>query len=181
MTGSQVAHFRGMARYNAWANGRLLDACVQLTAAEFAAQRVSFFPSLQLTLNHILLVDRNYLADLKGDGRRTIPQDELAFGSASDLADAQREHDRELIAFCDHLHETDLDRIVAIDRNDGVVYRETVGEILAHLFVHQIHHRGQVHAMLSGTTVAPPQLDEFFLASDAPSRRAELQRLGISE
>jgi len=54
-----------------------------------------------------------------------------------------------------------------------------VHAVLAHLFVHQIHHRGQAHAMLSGTRVAPPQLDEFFLVWDAPRRAAELRRLGL--
>jgi uncharacterized damage-inducible protein DinB len=49
--------------------------------------------------------------------------------------------------------------------------------VLPHVFVHQIHHRGQVHAMLSGTAAAPPQLDEFFLAADAPLRVAELSDL----
>jgi uncharacterized damage-inducible protein DinB len=42
-----------------------------------------------------------------------------------------------------------------------------------------VHHRGQVHAMLAGTRVAPPQLDEFFLRYDAARRRAEGERLGI--
>jgi uncharacterized damage-inducible protein DinB len=48
---------------------------------------------------------------------------------------------------------------------------------LPHVFVHQIHHRGQAHAMLSGTTAAPPQLDEFFLAADAPLRELDLHEL----
>jgi uncharacterized damage-inducible protein DinB len=39
-----------------------------------------------------------------------------------------------------------------------------------HLFQHQIHHRGQVHAMLAGTHVAPPPLDEFYCAGDASLR-----------
>lgn len=38
----------------------LLKACRELTQDEFEAKRVSFFPSLQLTLNHILLVDWYY-------------------------------------------------------------------------------------------------------------------------
>ena len=42
--------------------------------------------------------------------------------------------------------------------------------ILAHLFQHQVHHRGQVHAMLAGTAVKPPQLDEFFCANEADLR-----------
>jgi len=178
MSHSVLEHYRAMARNNAWSNARLLEACMQLSDEAFAAPRISFFPSLQMTLNHILLVDRYYLADLKGDGRK-IQQNKIPVPRASDLATAQAAIDRELVAFCDALTEADLDRIVPIDRNDGIAYREKVGAILAHLFVHQIHHRGQAHAMLAGTDVAPPQLDEFFLASDAPSRALSLARLGL--
>ncbi len=177
---SLIDYFRAMARNNAWSNARLLEACTRLSDEAFAAPRVSFFPSLQMTLNHILLVDRYYLADLKGDGRK-IEENKIPFPRASDLAAAQAAIDRELVAFCDALTEADLDRIVPIDRNDGIAYRETVGAILSHLFVHQIHHRGQAHAMLAGTDVSPPQLDEFFLASDAPGRAVGLVRLGLSD
>ncbi|MGH7156172.1 MAG: DinB family protein, partial [Acetobacteraceae bacterium] len=178
MTDSLIDHFRAMARNSAWSNARLLAACMKLSSAEFAATRVSFFPSLRQTMNHILIVDRAYLADLEGIGR-PVEDNDIPFPESSDLARAQRQFDRELVAFCDRLRPADLDRIVAIDRHDGVEYREIVAVILSHLFVHQIHHRGQAHAMLAGTMVAPPQLDEFFLASDAPRRSAELQSLQL--
>ena len=58
--------------------------------------------------------------------------------------------------------------------------RERLDRVLAHLSMHQIHHRGQAHAMLSGTRVAPPQLDEFLLANDAPLRAADLAALGLA-
>ena len=35
--------------------------------------------------------------------------------------------------------------------------------------------------MLSGTSVEPPQLDEFFLVGDAPRRAAEFALLGFDE
>jgi hypothetical protein len=35
--------------------------------------------------------------------------------------------------------------------------------------------------MLSGTSVAPPQLDEFFMESDAPRRAADMAALGWTE
>ncbi|MGK9235936.1 DinB family protein [Inquilinus limosus] len=178
MAMSLADHFRQMARNNAWANARLHAACLRLTPEEFAAPRTGFFPSLRRTLNHILVVDRAYLADLKGTGRQ-YPVDPVPYPDAIDLAAAQAQTDRDLVRFCDGLDAAGLDRAVPIDRRDGVVYRETVTAILAHLFQHQIHHRGQAHAMLSGTRVKPPQLDEFFLASDAPRREAELKQLGL--
>ncbi len=56
---------------------------------------------------------------------------------------------------------------------------EDVSSVLAHLFVHQVHHRGQVHDMLSATSVAPPQLDEFFMSGDLSLREEELRDLGL--
>ena len=53
--------------------------------------------------------------------------------------------------------------------------------LLLHLFQHQIHHRGQAHAMLSDTSVRPPQLDEFFSVGEAPLRAAEFAELGFTE
>jgi hypothetical protein len=53
--------------------------------------------------------------------------------------------------------------------------------LLLHLFQHQIHHRGQAHAMLSGTSGPPPQLDEFFAVGEAPLRAFEFAQLGWTE
>lgn len=173
------AHFADMARNNAWSNLRLYRACLTLTDQAFAEHRVSFFPSLQLTLNHILLVDRYYFDALVDGGEGlTIFDNELPYPRAAELWDAQARSDQQLLAFCESLRDEDLHREVVIDRGPAVgVQRERIGNVLPHVFVHQIHHRGQVHAMLSGTTAAPPQLDEFFLAADAPLRAAELRDL----
>ena len=55
------------ARANRLANRRLLAAVAELPEAEFHAPRTSFFPSLALTLNHVLNVDHYYIAALHGD------------------------------------------------------------------------------------------------------------------
>ncbi|WP_341317241.1 DinB family protein [Paraburkholderia sp. IMGN_8] len=173
------SHYTAMARNNAWSNLRLYRTCLTLTDEAFAERRVSFFPSLQLTLNHILLVDRYYFDALVDGGKGlTIFDNELPYPRAADLWDAQVESDRQLLAFCESLTDDALQRDVRIDRGPAVgVQHEKIGSVLPHVFVHQIHHRGQAHAMLSGTTAAPPQLDEFFLAADAPLRAPDLREL----
>ena len=65
------------------------------------------------------------------------------------------------------------------DRSEQEIDR--IASVLAHLTMHQTHHRGQAHAMLSGTTVAPPQLDEFLMPSETALRVADLQALGWTE
>jgi uncharacterized damage-inducible protein DinB len=73
-----------------------------------------------------------------------------------------------------------LDRIVSVHRG-GRIQRERLDRLLLHLFQHQIHHRGQAHAMLSGTGMPPPQLDEFFPEEEAGLRAGEFAALGLSE
>jgi len=181
-------HFFTMAANNAWANHRLLAACMQLSQDEFATTRTSFFPSLKATLNHIVTVDWYYVDALERSLRdepvnadaRAFFDPEEPFATCAALSAAQHDVDRRLLDLCRELAGSDLDRPVAILRAKGVEH-ETVQRTLAHLFQHQLHHRGQAHAMLAGTRVRPPQLDEFFCANEAHLRARELAELGLSE
>ena len=177
-----IEHLRLMALNNAWSNRRLLSACAELGDADFAAGRVSFFPSLQATLNHILIVDWYYIEALEGKGGRgyAIFDNEIPYATLPPLAQAQAQSDRRLIDFCAALAERDLTRPVMLDRAARGMMQEQVATVLPHLFAHQIHHRGQAHAMLSGTSVKPPQLDEFFLFEDRAATIPELAALGLS-
>lgn len=182
-------HLLTMACNNAWSNHRLLTACAQLDAAEFAAPRTGFFPSIRATLNHILTVDWFYVDALEREAAGAPPHPDYVaafftpsepFDTCAPLQAAQRAVDQRLVGYCQALRDTDLARGVTILRRDGA-QTETRLRLLDHVFQHQTHHRGQVHAMLSGTPVAPPQLDEFFCAMDAPGRVQEFAELGFSE
>lgn len=178
---SLVAHLRVQARANRLANRRLHEAMGALPAGEFDAPRTGFFPSLAATLNHILAVDGYYLAALHGDPHMARVWD--AFVPAADLAALaarQAAMDESLIAHCESLTEATAQAEVAMDRGTRIDLA-SAAQVLAHVFMHQTHHRGQAHAMLSGTAVAPPQLDEFLLASDDRFRVADLAALGWSE
>lgn len=181
-------HLLAEAYNNAWANHRLLKACCQLTPEEFGAVRTSFFPSIKATLNHILTVDWFYIDALERELRGAEPHPNYLSFFARDapcdtctaLRIEQREADRRLIDYCKQLQDEDLGRTVTILRT-GSVQRDKRHRLLAHLFGHQIHHRGQVHAMLSGTRIEPPQLDEFFSAGEADERAQDFAELGWTE
>ena len=177
-----------MAYQNAWANHRLLAACSALPQAEFVALRTSFFPSLKATLNHIVTVDWYYIDALERALHGQAPnresdrffEPEEPFDTWAELAVAQRAADRRLVNACVALTDAELELPVPVMRRSGL-QTESLTRLLAHLFQHQIHHRGQAHAMLAGTSVKPPQLDEFFCANEAHLRAAELAELGYSE
>jgi uncharacterized damage-inducible protein DinB len=187
-TPTLVHHFATMAYNNAWANHRLLGACCRLSQADFIAPRTSFFPSLKATLNHLLTVDWYYVDALERSLRDEPPNPDVErfytppepYADCAGLARAQRMVDRRLIDLCVALTDADLLRPITVPRRNGYTHH-AAPRLLAHLFQHQIHHRGQVHAMLAGTAVAPPQLDEFFCTDDAPLRAPDLAALGFTE
>jgi uncharacterized damage-inducible protein DinB len=181
MPASLVTTYRAMAYNNAWANHRLLGACARLTREEFEAPRTSFFPTLKATLNHILVIDWFYVDGLEGGWLG--PKAWANLEPCATVADLQREQaavDKRLIAVCEALAEPSLNGEVRINRDTRIQF-ERRDRLLLHLFQHQIHHRGQAHAMLSGTSVKPPQLDEFFSIGEAPLRAAEFAALGWTE
>jgi uncharacterized damage-inducible protein DinB len=173
---------------NAWANHRLLKACNLLTQADFVAPRTSFFASIKATLNHIVTVDWYYVDALeRGVRGEPVNRDVRAFfdpvepfETCAEVAAAQRAVDRRLIDVCASLTDAQLSESIGVMRSKGIL-PEVTTRLLAHLFQHQIHHRGQVHAMLAGTAVEPPQLDEFYCANEAHLRVTELAEIGLSE
>lgn len=180
MTETLNAHFIELARNNMWSNHRLHRACARLSAAEYFRKRASFFGSIHAGLAHIVIVDEIYYARIFGED---IPYQDAteddAFADLESLSKAQAASDRKLLAFCEQLDTDSLSRIVTFTNMENTKNTDPVSRILTHLFVHQIHHRGQVHDMLCATDVPPPQLDEYFLSGDLPRRKSELREIGL--
>lgn len=187
-SGPLAHHFFTMACNNAWANLRLLSAISKLPAEEIGASRPSFFGSLLATANHQVTVDWFYVDALERafasrephESPATFFDPEIPFDDFSLLLQAQRDVDARLIAVCRERSDDELNTEVRIRRRSGMA-RDPAVRILAHLFQHQIHHRGQMHGLLSSTDQPPPQLDEFFCTGDAEHRAPELLELGLAE
>ena len=176
------AFLRIQAHANRMANHRLHSAMAVLPAADFHAARTSFFPSLALTLDHILEVDLYYIGALHGEPDvATLWDRHQPSATLAALAPRQAASDERLIAFCAALDAAACQREVQMPRSGGRIQRDRVVHVLAHLFSHQVHHRGQAHAMLAGTALVPPQLDEFMMPSEAHFRGAEMAALGRRE
>ena len=149
-----VQTHRAFAYNNAWANHRLLGACAELTQGEFEAERTGFFPSLQATLNHIYVIDLFYVDALEGGWLGpTAWENPIPFPALAELSGAQASMDKRLIGVCNALTPALLSGEVRINRGTRVQV-ERRDRLLMHLFQHQIHHRGQAHAMLSGTRIS---------------------------
>ena len=182
-------HLFTMACNSAWANHRLLEAFATLAPGALGEPRPSYFGSIVATANHLLTVDWFYVDALERAFEGRAPHDapgeffepEYPHAELAPLAEAQRAVDRRLVALCRGLTDAALASTEVVIRRRSGLSRDAAPRLLAHLFQHQIHHRGQLHGLLSHAGVAPPQLDEFFCAGEAEGRAPALAAIGLSE
>jgi uncharacterized damage-inducible protein DinB len=154
------AHFLTMAQYNAWANERLYRVAGTLPDGDYRRDAGAYFKSLHGTFNHLLTADRIWMHRLTGVGVQPGRLDEIAFDDLQSLTAARQQEDERIIRFVEGLAEPDFETVWEYRTLNGIAQRQPRGEILAHLFNHQTHHRGQAHAILTSIGVAePPPLD----------------------
>ncbi len=163
-----AAYFRQLARYNAWANERIYAAAAELSDTERKARRPSFFGSIHATLNHILVGDRVWLSRLTATPGRTPGQQARGNhrpqpGTLRRFRRAARrtgcKEDARIADVVGRYADADLTGKLDYANMAGEERHTPLAQVLAHLFNHQTHHRGQVHGLLSDTHIAPPSLD----------------------
>jgi len=163
------AHFQRMAAYNRWANARLYEAAGKLSPAELAAPRSGFFSSLLKTLNHILVGDTLWMGRLDGTGSPGVTKlDQILHTDFAALNAARAAMDDRIVVFVDRLSPARFNEDLAYRTTSGDAMVTPVDQVLAHFFNHQTHHRGQAHAMLSSTEIAPPPLDLIYFLREHP-------------
>jgi uncharacterized damage-inducible protein DinB len=154
------AHFAQFASYNRWANARLYEAALALDEKDYRRNVGAFFKSLHGTLNHLLLTDRIWMKRLTGEGEHPIRLDAIIYEDRLQLASARADQDDRIADYVGSLDEAAILSPLKYTTSSGKPFEHTRGAILAHLFNHQTHHRGQAHTILSICTgCEPPSLD----------------------
>jgi uncharacterized damage-inducible protein DinB len=144
-------HFVMMANYNKWANARLFRAAGMLSEAMYRKEVGVYFGSLHGTLT----------------GEHPEKLNAILFENLPSLHAARTEEDDRIIAFVQSLDEPDFEEMWDYRTLNGTPQRQRRREILAHLFNHETHHRGQAHAILTMLGVAEPEpLDLLIMQRD---------------
>jgi uncharacterized damage-inducible protein DinB len=154
-----AAHYRTMAAYNRWANRRLYDAAARLADAEYRADHKAFFGSLHGTLNHLLVADRIWMARILGRTEAPMALETILYERLSDLTVAREAEDERIANFVAALDGPALARSITYRNTKGAEFTNPLGALLAHLFNHETHHRGQAHAIFTGLGKEAPVLD----------------------
>jgi uncharacterized damage-inducible protein DinB len=149
-------HFALMAQYNAWANARLYRMAGQLSDEQYGRDVSAYFRSLRGTLNHLLATDRIWMWRLTGTGVAPTRLDAILYEDLAGLTEARRAEDGRLVSFVENLTDEQLEATIEYRTLNGSLQQQKLREVLAHLFNHQTHHRGQAHAILTALGMKEP-------------------------
>ena len=157
-----AAHFAMFARYNQWANQRIYAAAAAVPDAAYRADRGTFFGSVHGTLNHLLVADRIWMRRFTGEGPSYAQLDLIIHDDLATLRQARQAEDGRIVRWVEGTDAEDLSGSFSYTTIvTPTEITQPLAPALAHFFNHQTHHRGQVHAVLTGIggRSAGPSLD----------------------
>lgn len=158
---SELNQFHLLAEYNQLMNQRQYEAASCLTKEELNTDNKAFFKSVLGTLNHIMVGDiiwlkrfathpsstecLSYISELHKPKSLT----EILFYDFDKLKEEREKIDNIIIEWVSCLSKEDVTECVTYTNIAEVSFRKPFSSLIYHLFLHQVHHRGQATTLLS--------------------------------
>lgn len=124
-------HLRRLFTYDEWAIGQSL-----------ATLKEPANPEAQTMLSHILAAEKVWMMRLRGEDSSGV-----ALFEPYSLEECGRLSDdlhRKYLEYIDLLDEADLENLITYKNTRGVEFQTPIGEILTHVALHGVYHRGQI-------------------------------------
>ena len=160
------AYVQRMARYNRWQNENLYGVADRLSEEARRQERGAFFGSIHKTLSHLLWADRIWMSRFTGEPRPPggIPESVSLYPDWENLKSERTGFDATILHWADGIDPSWL----AADHSyySGAIKRDVTKPrwlLIAHMFNHQTHHRGQVHCLLTQAGGKPHDTDLPFM------------------
>ncbi len=150
-----------LAKYNQLMNERQYVAAANLSKNELGEDKGAFFKSVLGTLNHILVGDIIWLKRFAEhpssiDSLSYVREmdkpsklNSIIFTEFGDLKEEREKIDGAILHWIRSLSEDDLNGCIAYTNMAGSTFNKSFVSLIHHLFLHQVHHRGQVTTLLS--------------------------------
>jgi uncharacterized damage-inducible protein DinB len=131
-----------LARYNQWANQKIVDLLKMHGAQYIEMEIVSSFSSISKTIYHIANAEYIWLCRLEHVTHETLP------GTAGKDIDCLCETDNELLRYIESKGEPYFEQSTTYKTLKGDEFTNKNSAIFTHLFNHATFHRGQIVSML---------------------------------
>lgn len=158
-----------MARYSQWQNREMLKVLEALSLEDLMKERGAFFGSILGTLNHVLWGDKMWMSrfDWEPAPEGGIEDSPKLTPTLAAWGAERFRTDGRIRIWADKLKAVDL--VGDLTWFSGAIGQEISkpkAHCIAHMFNHQTHHRGQVHAMMTQAGLRPAATDLPFMPKD---------------
>ncbi|MDJ1466306.1 DinB family protein [Cytophagaceae bacterium DM2B3-1] len=140
---SLVSLSRDYANYNAWANKQLINWLQAKPAQLMEVEVASSFPSVHLTVWHILQTQQWWLGNLKRSPLGNT-RDTTFDGTTQDMMQTLLQQSEEFCAFVENMTEEDLYEMYPFNIPYVGDFSRSGFEIVQHCMNHSTYHRGQL-------------------------------------
>ncbi|MER8424863.1 DinB family protein [Mesorhizobium sp. M1403] len=170
---SAHALLRSLFAYQAWANDELLERLVSLDPPVHGKERQAVIR----LIDHSHVVSRIFSAHLVGASRGYSADASEDTPALDELRAAVAATDRRYLDYLETVSSQQLSEPVAFVFTDGDKALMSRQEMLTHVVLHGVYHRGEAGRILAQISVTPPW-DTFavHLHRAEPSRRLQKQR-----
>ncbi|MGH8118940.1 MAG: DinB family protein [Rhodanobacteraceae bacterium] len=161
-------HLETLARYKAWADGRLYATLAELSRAELTASTPIFAGSILRTLNHVYLMDVVWKSHLLGVPHHLTTRNPETAPSLAELREAQCDIDAWYTDYAKAMTpavSSDIVDFTFIGGGEGALRRE---DMVLHVINHTTYHHGHVTAMLNQLGAQPRAADLPVFLRDVP-------------
>jgi len=152
-----VQHLTKLVAHLAWADDRVLAALRSATAPD---------PSCLALFAHVLAAEHVWLARLKGDAPQHPVWPTLTLEACAGLVQANQ---RELTTYIGRLSAAELPRGITYTNSAGQQFTSSIEDILLHVSLHGMYHRGQIAWALRRGGGVPMPTDYIAFVRGAPA------------
>ena len=148
-------YFLSLLDYNSWANNQFFKVIVELPEVEVNKQRQSFMNSIRNSLNHLLVIDKVWLANMKKENHAFTNLQTILFENMNDLWEEKKITENEIRGYVTTLNEDEMEEIIEFELIGGNKSSLPRFMIITHLITHGGYHRGII-AEMCGKIPLPP-------------------------
>lgn len=154
---SIVVDVRKLLEYNESVRHRYFESFMRLSWGEFSMNREASFHSIRNIFIHTLGAIDYWLDFLQRENLRSRKKfDEY---SAFEEVKAYMEHvEKRMLDYLDSLSMDGLNKTYTITRDDNETTEITAEDVLVHVFEEEVHHRGELIALLWQMNIEPPPM-----------------------
>ena len=149
------AYLLNLLDYNSWANDEFFKVIIKLPINEIQKQHQSFMNSIRNSLNHLLVIDKVWLANMKEEKHSFNNLQTILFEDMEELWLAKKNEEKIIKKYTINLSSTELEETVECELIGGNSVNISRSMIITHLVMHAGYHRGIIAEMLGQTSLPP--------------------------